>query len=289
MTDTKPANSTGAGNTSAPDRDDYHYTVAAIIGIFILIGIGAYYQIVILVVVCVGAVGGLAHEIVQSQGKYMLPSTDSTGNFCLGGLVGLVEGGIAGVLLIQGQQGNPVFSQSILISAFVAGLALKGVADSVNPPQSTPAGKASPSPESTPQATLTTRPAPANPAKDVPQLDPDFTVVTDNRTPFKIMPNDSTVSLKGQVGVNATAVLINWLDGSHDTCSLSPNASGFAFQSPSHTYNLPNSSFTIGTSKYAALDMFPEITVTSGNKGAITYNTREKGRCISITVQKIVD
>jgi len=82
--------------------------------------------------ISVGALGGLAHELVQSQGKYMLPASDDKGNYCLGGLVGLVEGGIAGVILLQGQTTPIANPMSLLISAFLAGLALKGVSDSVN-------------------------------------------------------------------------------------------------------------------------------------------------------------
>ncbi|MGA2105970.1 MAG: hypothetical protein ABSG06_11360 [Methanoregula sp.] len=258
----------------------------SIIGIIILIGIGVYYQIVILVVVCVGAVGGLSHELVQSQGKYMLPDTDTSGNFCLGGLVGMVEGAIAGVLLMQGQQGNPAYSQSILISAFLAGLALKGVSDAANPPASTQKDTASSSTLSSHPAALAAIAALAAPATSVPQLDPGFTVLIDNGTPFKIISNGSNLFLHGQIGENGTGVEIDWVDGSKDTCSLVKNDSGYAFQSPSHTYDLDESDFTVGKNKYTGLVKFPQITVTSGNGGAITYNTQLRGRCIAITILK---
>jgi cytochrome c biogenesis protein ResB len=62
----------------------------------------------------------------------MLPADDGKGNLCLGGLIGLVEGGVAGMIIMQGQNGAITNPQSILISAFLAGLALKGVSDSVN-------------------------------------------------------------------------------------------------------------------------------------------------------------
>ena len=87
--------------------------------------------------VSAGALGGLAHEIVQSQGKYILPNTDETGNFCLGGLIGIITGGTAGLLTYQGLLGTtPVTaSTKLLVAALVAGLAIKGVADAPNPPK----------------------------------------------------------------------------------------------------------------------------------------------------------
>jgi len=50
-----------------------------------------YLQYVFLTAVLAGAIGGLMHEIVQSKGTYMLPNTDDKGNFCLGGLFGLIK------------------------------------------------------------------------------------------------------------------------------------------------------------------------------------------------------
>ncbi len=46
--------------------------------------------------------GGLLHELVQSQGKFVLPNTADNGNLALGGLVGVITGGIAGVVLYSG-------------------------------------------------------------------------------------------------------------------------------------------------------------------------------------------
>jgi hypothetical protein len=82
-----------------------------------------------------GALGGLAHEIVQSGGKYVLPNSDEKGNFCLGGLIGIVTGGVAGLLMYQGLMATaPVsVSMSLVVEALVAGLAVKGIADAPNP------------------------------------------------------------------------------------------------------------------------------------------------------------
>ncbi len=82
-----------------------------------------------------GALGGLAHEIVQSGGKYILPGTDEKGNFMLGGLIGIVTGGVAGLLMYQGLMGTaPVnVDMKLVVEALVAGLAVKGIADAPNP------------------------------------------------------------------------------------------------------------------------------------------------------------
>jgi hypothetical protein len=91
-----------------------------------------------IVAISAGAIGGLAHEITQSQGKFILPTTDETGNFCLGGLIGIIVGGTAGLTTYQGLLGTtPVtVSAKLVVAALLAGLAVKGVADSANPTQS---------------------------------------------------------------------------------------------------------------------------------------------------------
>ncbi len=107
--------------------------------IFVLIIVFAVlsynYKSVLAMVVLAGAIGGLLHEIVQSQGKYILPNTDATGNCCLGGLIGIISGVIAGFILYQGLSATTAATVSgmLFTEAFLAGLALKGVADAVNP------------------------------------------------------------------------------------------------------------------------------------------------------------
>ena len=112
-------------------------------------------------VVFAGAIGGLMHEIVQSQGKYIVPTTDSTGNFCLGGLIGVITGAVAGFILYSGFSATSAVSVSgwLFTEAFLAGLAAKGVADAVNPPPANPP-PANPPPANPPPA----NPPPATPA-----------------------------------------------------------------------------------------------------------------------------
>jgi hypothetical protein len=84
-----------------------------------------------------GALGGLGHEIVQSGGKYVLPNTDQTGDFCLGGLMGIISGGTAGLLTYQGllTKGPITVSTPLVVTALIAGLAVKALADTPNPTQ----------------------------------------------------------------------------------------------------------------------------------------------------------
>lgn len=101
------------------------------------IALAGYYvwQRPFIVAIFAGALGGLAHEIVQSGGKYVLPNSDEKGNFVLGGLIGIITGGVAGLLLYQGFLGTPpiVVDAKLGVGALLAGLAVKGIADAPNP------------------------------------------------------------------------------------------------------------------------------------------------------------
>jgi hypothetical protein len=120
----------------------YYGTVGAQVGsciAFALVTILAVWsyesQYVLMTAVWAGAIGGLIHEIVQSQGKFMLPNTDDKGNLCLGGLIGIISGGVAGLIYYQGLTTiTAITIAAVFVGAFIAGLALKGVADAVNPP-----------------------------------------------------------------------------------------------------------------------------------------------------------
>jgi hypothetical protein len=87
---------------------------------------------VLLTAFCVGAIGGLLHEIIQSNGSYIKPTTDEKGNLCLGSLFGIISGGVAGTVLVQALNVTAV-SPLVVSQAFTAGLALKGAVDARNP------------------------------------------------------------------------------------------------------------------------------------------------------------
>lgn len=113
--------------------------VATAIAFALISGVGAVAYLlkdVAISAILAGAVGRLLHEIVQSGGKYVLPNTDDKGNFCLGGLIGMVTGGLAGLIYYAGLSATAGMSAQLVIQAFLAGLAVKGVADAVNPPSS---------------------------------------------------------------------------------------------------------------------------------------------------------
>jgi hypothetical protein len=109
--------------------------IGTIISILIVLGLlfyGLTKNNLWIAAICLGAIGGLVHELAQSSGKFMLPGMDGN-NFVLGGLMGIVDGAIAGVLLMQGQSSpitNPI---PFYVTVFLAGLALKGVNDAIQP------------------------------------------------------------------------------------------------------------------------------------------------------------
>jgi hypothetical protein len=138
--------------------------IVSVVVFAILIIIGALTTLVwphgFIVALCAGALGGLAHEMVQSGGKFILPGTEDH-NFCLGGLVGMVEGGVAGLLTYQGLLGTAgvTVSSKLVVTAIVAGFALKGIADAPNP-STTPTSTTTPTPTTTPAPTTTTSTSP---------------------------------------------------------------------------------------------------------------------------------
>jgi hypothetical protein len=92
--------------------------------------------------VTVGAIGGLVHEIAQSKGTAFLPDTDNSqqkkdGNNSqqktesyLGGLLGILLGGAAGLVALSVSNAPTSVSTQMIATAFAAGVALKGIADS---------------------------------------------------------------------------------------------------------------------------------------------------------------
>jgi hypothetical protein len=117
---------------------------ASTLTVVIVVGLTVYGYSVLhsmfLTAILVGAIGGLVHEIAQSQGKYVLPSYDQK-EFYLGSLFGLIAGGVAGLIFVAqgipqvGSQTGNLPSNALIAESFLAGLGLKGFADAVNPPK----------------------------------------------------------------------------------------------------------------------------------------------------------
>jgi hypothetical protein len=112
--------------------------------------------------VSAGALGGLVHEIAQSKGTAFLPDSSSTGDQTdnpsagapapplgkpaaktsktneesyLGGLLGIILGGAAGLLTIS--VSSSTVSAQFVVTAFSAGVAFKGISDAAaSPPKS---------------------------------------------------------------------------------------------------------------------------------------------------------
>jgi len=107
-------------------------SVAAIIVVLIVAYASYSMQHVIIAAICAGAIGGLFHEIIQSKGTFILWNWDDKGNLYFGSLVGLILGAFAGAIMV-GTGATVASSAYIMISAFTAGAALKGVTDAYNP------------------------------------------------------------------------------------------------------------------------------------------------------------
>ncbi len=88
-------------------------------------------NIVLLTAIFVGALGGIVHELAQSNGSFVLPHRIGN-DYYLGGLFGLVAGGVAGLILAQGFASGTSVSTQLLSESFLAGLGLKGVSEAVS-------------------------------------------------------------------------------------------------------------------------------------------------------------
>jgi hypothetical protein len=91
--------------------------------------------------VTVGAIGGLVHEIAQSKGTAFFPDTDNPqqnkNESYLGGLLGILLGGAAGLVALSVSSAPTSVSIQMIATAFAAGVALKGIADSAASPPNT--------------------------------------------------------------------------------------------------------------------------------------------------------
>jgi hypothetical protein len=111
--------------------------LTAAFGIFAAIGAVMSMQAhaVLGLAVSVGALGGLAHEIVQSGGKILFFQHREDGVY-LGSIAGMALGTVAGVLVVRSQlpsvtgvDATPALMTELAYEIFVAGLALKGVSE----------------------------------------------------------------------------------------------------------------------------------------------------------------
>ncbi len=85
-----------------------------------------------------GIVGGIAHEIVQSGGKVIVPKTVEK-DLNLGTLVGVVLGVMSGLIALRGQDLTVVTSSSMINIAYTAaigGFGFKALGDVDPKPQS---------------------------------------------------------------------------------------------------------------------------------------------------------
>jgi hypothetical protein len=113
----------------------YYATIISLVLVVILATVAYYQHSVFVTAVAVGAIGGLAHELAQNHGKYMLPKPETDG-VSLGGLFGMILGAIAGIVYVEGiVQGTSttVVDTKFLAGVFLAGVALKGLAEAAVP------------------------------------------------------------------------------------------------------------------------------------------------------------
>jgi hypothetical protein len=107
-------------------------TLFAIIVAVILAAYSAISGNVLLAAISVGALGGIVHEVAQSNGKVIVPKPgENSGDVYLGGLFGLIAGAMAGLLVAQGLPSSAAITNSWLSEFFLARLGLKGFSEAV--------------------------------------------------------------------------------------------------------------------------------------------------------------
>jgi hypothetical protein len=107
-------------------------TVLSIIIAIFVASVAVVTKNVLVTAISVGALGGIVHEVAQSSGKVIIPKPDEkSGDVYLGGLFGLIAGGVAGLLVVQGLPDVAPISNSWLSQFFLAGLGLKGFSEAV--------------------------------------------------------------------------------------------------------------------------------------------------------------
>ena len=109
--------------------------VTIIIGVVLAViaWFSCHKQWLLIMAFSVGGLGGFVHDIAQSRGKILFFERHSDGLY-LGTIAGVILGAVAGILVIRGYlAGDTTANNAIFVNmsyeAFLAGLALKGVAE----------------------------------------------------------------------------------------------------------------------------------------------------------------
>ena len=113
------------------------YSIIATAAIGIVLAVTAWFSYhnkqLLILAFSVGGIGGLVHDIAQSRGKLLFFKRQSDGLY-LGTVAGVFLGAVAGVVVIRGfLTGDTPTTDATFVQmsyeAFLAGLALKGVAE----------------------------------------------------------------------------------------------------------------------------------------------------------------
>jgi hypothetical protein len=112
-------------------------SIVITVSIGLILAIAAWFsyqkQSLFILAFSLGGIGGLVHDIAQSRGKLLFFKRQSDGLY-LGTVAGVFMGAVAGIVVIRGYlTGDTPTTDATFVNmsyeAFLAGLALKGVAE----------------------------------------------------------------------------------------------------------------------------------------------------------------
>jgi hypothetical protein len=112
-------------------------SIVITVSIGLILAIAAWFsyqkQSLFIMAFSLGGIGGLVHDIAQSRGKLLFFKRQSDGLY-LGTVAGVFMGAVAGIVVIRGYlTGDTPTTDATFVNmsyeAFLAGLALKGVAE----------------------------------------------------------------------------------------------------------------------------------------------------------------
>lgn len=121
------------GKKSIPDW----LSIVITVSIGLILAIAAWFsyqkQMLFILAFSLGGIGGLIHDIAQSRGKLLFIKSQPDGLY-LGTVAGVLMGAVAGIVVIRGYlTGDTPTTDATFVNmsyeAFLAGLALKGVAE----------------------------------------------------------------------------------------------------------------------------------------------------------------